>query len=77
MVAPVRSDLLVREVQDPHRLTARGILSHLQVELDDVWPDYREHGHCSDIRADIVEGQPGDGRPLPVDAFKQGTWIVV
>jgi hypothetical protein len=70
-------DLLEGKVEDPHCLTARGTLSHLQVELDDVRPDYRKHGHRPDIRADIVQGQTGDGRPLPVDAFEQGTRIVV
>src|SRR5262245_29547788 len=70
-------DFLVDEVHDLHRLFAGRCLSYAHIKLDDVWPDYLEHGHCPDVCADLVQGQARCGRPLEVYAFKQSAWIVV
>src|SRR5215467_11548144 len=68
-------NLLVREVEDLHCFGAWGALCHLQVELDDVRPDHRQHRHGPDIGTDVVQSQCIGGWPLYVDAFKQSMWV--
>jgi hypothetical protein len=52
-------------------LLVRRRLDDLAGDLEDVGRDERQHGHGRRLGPDIVEADPGDTGPLPLDAVQQ------